>query len=548
MLRAHSSTGSTSMPIRTTTSATRRTSASTPGAKPVFHRADAAQHIVLPIALLACIVVLVLALVMADRVARDSVTRHERTVATDIAISIDHILDGVRSRHPGELDALIGRPCASVSRTLAEVATRLRYLRAVGLVNGGRVTCSSALGPVDVPLDVYTRTPASAGTTLALLEQTPFQRGVPVLAVVRATTPGSGVLYLIEGDYVADMLAYGARFGAATATLSVAGWGGLDQRGRFMPPHPAAAPAGSAITSSAWPFTVSVAASQPYVSQVYRRYRLVCLTIALLVNGLVAAAYLLAMAPRRLLLKAVRHALKRGELHVVYQPIVDVETRRTVGVEALLRWQHPKWGAIGPAAFVPEVESSSILPKITEFVLRTAVSELADLAPSTPLRIAINIAPQDLERPRFVALVAEAIRRLPPGCTLVLEVTERVLLEKNARTTELFAALRATGAKFAIDDFGTHHSNLDLLSRFPFDYVKIDRQFISQLTTGNARLIEGIAALARHYDVTVIAEGVETEEQHRALRAVGVQYAQGFLYHRPQGPENLKRDFAAMPA
>lgn len=499
------------MPIRTTTSATRRTSASTPGAKPVFHRADAAQHIVLPIALLACIVVLVLALVMADRMARDSVTRHERTVATDIAISIDHILDGVRSRHPGELDALIGRPCASVSRTLAEAATRLRYLRAVGLVNGGRVTCSSALGPVDVPLDVYTRTPASAGTTLALLEQTPFQRGVPVLAVVRAATPGSGVLYLIEGDYVADMLAYGARFGAATATLSVA-------------------------------------ASQPYVSQVYRRYRLVCLTIALLVNGLVAAAYLLAMAPRRLLLKAVRHALKRGELHVVYQPIVDVETRRTVGVEALLRWQHPKWGAIGPAAFVPEVESSSILPKITEFVLRTAVSELADLAPSTPLRIAINIAPQDLERPRFVALVAEAIRRLPPGCTLVLEVTERVLLEKNARTTELFAALRATGAKFAIDDFGTHHSNLDLLSRFPFDYVKIDRQFISQLTTGNARLIEGIAALARHYDVTVIAEGVETEEQHRALRAVGVQYAQGFLYHRPQGPENLKRDFAAMPA
>lgn len=100
----------------------------------------------------------------------------------------------------------------------------------------------------------------------------------------------------------------------------------------------------------------------------------------------------------------------------------------------------------------------------------------------------------------------------------------------------------------AIDDFGTHHSNLDLLSRFPFDYVKIDRQFISQLTTGNARLIEGIAALARHYDVTVIAEGVETEEQHRALRAVGVQYAQGFLYHRPQDPENLKRDFAAMPA
>jgi EAL domain-containing protein (putative c-di-GMP-specific phosphodiesterase class I) len=112
----------------------------------------------------------------------------------------------------------------------------------------------------------------------------------------------------------------------------------------------------------------------------------------------------------------------------------------------------------------------------------------------------------------------------------------------------MFAALRATGARFAIDDFGTHHSNLDMLSRFPFDYVKIDRQFISQLTTGNARLIEGIAAVAHHYELKIIAEGVETEEQHRALHAVGIQYAQGYLYQRPQRPRDLKRDFAPMPA
>jgi len=281
---------------------------------------------------------------------------------------------------------------------------------------------------------------------------------------------------------------------------------------------------------------------------VQRHYRLICVTIALLVNGLVAAAYLLAMAPRRLLLKAVRNALKRNEFHVVYQPIVDVDTRRTVGVEALLRWHHPKWGPISPAVFVPQVESSSILPKVTEFVLRTAVSELTTLAPSMPLRIAINVAPKDLERPRFVSVVEEAIRGLPPGFTLVLEVTERILLEKNARTTAMFAALRATGARFAIDDFGTHHSNLDMLSRFPFDYVKIDRQFISQLTTVNARLIEGIAAVAHHYDLKIIAEGVETEEQHRALHAVGIQYAQGYLYQRPQRPTDLKRDFAPMPA
>lgn len=534
--------------MRTTTNATRGTSTPAPGPKPAFQRSGVWPHVVLSVALLICMLVLVLAFVVADRLARESVARHERVVADDIVASVNHILDGIRSRHPDELNALVGRPCSAIFRTLAEVGTHLRYLRAVGLANNGRVTCSSALGPIDVSLDAYLKAPEPGMTAIALLPQTPFQHRVPVLAAFRATAHQSGVLYLVEGDYVADVLAHGTRFGAETATLSIEGTGGLDQHGAFVPPFGAAPAAGSAITSSTWPFTVSVISSQAYVSQVHRQYRLICVTIALLVNGLVAAAYLLAMAPRRLLLKAVRNALNRNEFHVVYQPIVDVDTRRTVGVEALLRWHHPKWGAISPAVFVPQVESSAILPKVTEFVLRTAVSELTALTPSMPLRIAINVAPKDLERARFVSVVEDTIRRLPPGFTLVLEVTERILLEKNARTTAMFAALRATGAKFAIDDFGTHHSNLDMLSRFPFDYVKIDRQFISQLTTGNARLIEGIAALAHHYDLKIIAEGVETEEQHRALHAVGIQYAQGYLYQRPQRPEHLKRDFASMPA
>ncbi|RQZ14854.1 cyclic diguanylate phosphodiesterase [Burkholderia sp. Bp9031] len=548
MLRAHPSTGSICIPMRTTTSATRGTSTPAPGPKPAFQRSGVWPHIVFSIALTICVLVLVLAFVVADRLARESVAQHERVVASDIVISVDRILDGIRSRHPAELNALVGRPCTTIFRTLAEVGTHLRYLRAVALANHGRVTCSSALGPIDVPLDAYLHAPEPGMTAITLLRQTPFQHRVPVLAAFRATASESGVLYLVEGDYVADMLAHGARFGAETATLSIKGAGGIDQHGTFVPPFGAAPTAGSAFASGTWPFTVSVTSSESYVSQVQRHYLLICVTIALLMNGLVVAAYLLAMAPRRLLLKAVRNALKRGEFHVVYQPIVDVETRRTVGVEALLRWHHPKWGAISPAVFVPQIESSSILPKVTEFVLRTAVSELTALTPSMPLRIAINVAPKDLERAHFVSVVEDSIRQLPPGFTLVLEVTERILLEKNARTTEMFAALRTKGAKFAIDDFGTHHSNLDMLSRFPFDYVKIDRQFISQLTTCNARLIEGIAALAHHYDLKIIAEGVETEEQHRALHAVGIQYAQGYLYQRPQRPENLRREFVPMPA
>ncbi|WP_069705919.1 EAL domain-containing protein [Burkholderia seminalis] len=530
--------------MRTTSRATAGMSALIPGSKSVFQRSGTWPRAVFFVAVIVCVLVPACAIVLADRYARDAVTTQERVVANDIVATVNRILDGVRLRHADELTALVGRPCASVFRTLAEVGTRLRYLRAVALVNDGRVMCSSALGAIDLPLDAYSREPEPGATIVTLLRQTPFQRGIPVLAVYRATARGAGVLYLIEGDYVVDALAPSARSGTESATLSIAGSGRLDQQGKFAPESDHAPAGGTTIASQRWPFTVSVAASAQYASHVQGHYRLIGMTIVLLADGLVMAAYLLAMAPRRLLLKAVRHALRRNEFHVVYQPIVDVQTRRTVGVEALLRWQHPKWGVISPAVFIPQVEASTVLPKVTEFVLRTAVSELTALTPSAPLRIAVNIAPKDLERARFVSVVEEAIRALPPGFTLVLEVTERILLEKNARTTEVFNALRSKGAKFAIDDFGTHHSNLDVLSRFPFDYVKIDRQFVAQLNDGGAGLIEGIAAVAQHYDLKIIAEGVETETQHRALHAIGIQYAQGYLYRRPQRAENLKRDFA----
>lgn len=518
----------------------------TPGSKPVFQRSGAWSRVVFFVAVIVCVLVPAFAMMLADRYARDAVTTHERAVANDIVASMDHILDGVRLRHADELTALVGRRCTTIFRTLAEVGTRLRYLRAVGLVNGGRVTCSSALGAIDVPLDAYTheQEPEPGSTIVTLLRQTPFQHGIPVLSVFRATARGAGVLYLIEGDYVADALAHGARSGVETATLSVKGSGRLDEHGTFTPESEPGPAGGSAIASQRWPFIVSVAASTHYASEVRHHYRLIFMTIVLLADGLVIAAYLLAMAPQRLLLKAVRHALRRNEFHVVYQPIVDVQTRKTVGVEALLRWNHPKWGAISPALFIPQVESSTVLPKVTEFVLRTAVSELAALTPSVPLRIAVNVSPKDLECARFVSVVEEAMRSLPPGFTLVLEVTERILLEKNARTTAIFQALRSKGAKFAIDDFGTNHSNLDMLSRFPFDYVKIDRQFIARLSDGGAGLIEGIAAVAHYYGLKIIAEGVETEAEHSALVAIGIQYAQGYLYQWPQRAENLKRDCA----
>lgn len=180
-----------------------------------------------------------------------------------------------------------------------------------------------------------------------------------------------------------------------------------------------------------------------------------------------------------------------------------------------------------------------MLGPVTQFVMTTAVAEMAQRLVAIALHIAVNVASRDLERRDFVAQVQALTARLPAGVTLVLELTERFFLRESGRTAATFNALKAKGVKFAIDDFGTQHSNLELLGRFQFDYVKIDRQFVSQVDRGDAQLIRGIVSVAKHYGLQVIAEGVETESQHLALRAAGVPFAQGYLYQRPVPAEQL---------
>jgi EAL domain-containing protein (putative c-di-GMP-specific phosphodiesterase class I) len=136
---------------------------------------------------------------------------------------------------------------------------------------------------------------------------------------------------------------------------------------------------------------------------------------------------------------------------------------------------------------------------------------------------------------------------LPDDITLVLEVTERFLLQKHPRIEAIFDSLKSHGVRFAIDDFGTHHSNLDLLGRFPFDYVKVDGQFVRQVDRKGCELIRAIAAVSTHYGMEVIAEGVETESQHEALRKLGIPFGQGYYYQRPVPVSQLFVDTTRNP-
>jgi EAL domain-containing protein (putative c-di-GMP-specific phosphodiesterase class I) len=220
---------------------------------------------------------------------------------------------------------------------------------------------------------------------------------------------------------------------------------------------------------------------------------------------------------------------------VHYQPIVAAAGGAIIGVEALVRWNHPTRGDIPPSVFVPLAEQSGMMSQLGEIVLRRA---LADAARWPHLSVAVNLSPVQIRDRWLVDLVAAVIQEteIDPS-RVVLEVTEGVLIDNPQETQARLEALRALGVSVALDDFGTGYSSLSYLQRFPFDRLKIDRAFVASLGTSpsTGAIIQAIVTLGHGLGMKVLAEGVETEEQRVLLRLAGCDEMQGYLFARP-GP------------
>jgi len=226
-------------------------------------------------------------------------------------------------------------------------------------------------------------------------------------------------------------------------------------------------------------------------------------------------------------------ALTRGELHLVYQPIIELRTGRVAKLEALLRWDHPSRGAIAPAVFVPLAEQSGAIVAIGRWVLETACGHLVELGDDARgVSVSVNVSGRQLGDDDFVANVAEvlAVAGLPPE-RLVLEMTESVLIRDVRSGLRMMIRLRAMGVRLAIDDFGTGYSSLSYLSRFPVDYLKIDQSFVAALGTGDAEsiLVRTIVEMGRSLGLDTIAEGIEETVQLDLLRSLGASLGQGYL-------------------
>ncbi|WP_441237234.1 bifunctional diguanylate cyclase/phosphodiesterase [Bradyrhizobium sp. 930_D9_N1_4] len=238
---------------------------------------------------------------------------------------------------------------------------------------------------------------------------------------------------------------------------------------------------------------------------------------------------------RRLLEMDLRAALQRNEFEVYYQPIRDVVSDRVVAFEALLRWNHPHRGLIAPINFIPLAEETGLIVQLGEFVLRSACAHAATWPDDVD--VAVNLSPIQFKSPNLIATVTEALAASAlQARRLELEITESVLLQNSEATLTTLHELRAMGVRISLDDFGTGYSSLSYLRSFPFDKIKIDRSFVSELATreDSMAIIRAVTGLGRSLGIVTTAEGVENDAQLELLRREGCTQAQGYLFSKPR--------------
>lgn len=242
----------------------------------------------------------------------------------------------------------------------------------------------------------------------------------------------------------------------------------------------------------------------------------------------------------------LRLALERGELRVFYQPQVCARTNRILGLEALVRWQHPERGLLYPGDFLDLAEETKLISQLSEQVLDQACRDVGQWVRSghRDLRLAVNLSPIEVEHPRFVETLMERVNanQFPPG-NLEIEITENVIMNDLEQISQKLRELADFGVRIAIDDFGTGYSSLNYLHRLPIHTLKVDQSFVQAIRSGadDACIVNAIVAMAHGLKLEIVAEGVETGKQLEYLRSLGCQQVQGFFYGPAQPASDISK-------
>jgi EAL domain-containing protein (putative c-di-GMP-specific phosphodiesterase class I) len=245
---------------------------------------------------------------------------------------------------------------------------------------------------------------------------------------------------------------------------------------------------------------------------------------------------------RRILETDLRQAINDDGFEVYYQPCLSLQDNKITGCEALLRWRHPQRGMISPAEFVPIAEETGLINSLGEWVLTTACTEAASWPGN--IRLAVNVSPVQFKSGTLALKVIAALAASGLAASrLELEITEAVLIRDDDAALAVLHQLRAIGVRIALDDFGTGYSSLSYLQRFPFDKIKIDRCFVTDIAEpeGSSCIVQAVVNIAAERRMTTTAEGVETEQQRDLLRALGCSEMQGYLFSAPKPAAEVRQ-------
>jgi EAL domain-containing protein (putative c-di-GMP-specific phosphodiesterase class I) len=241
-----------------------------------------------------------------------------------------------------------------------------------------------------------------------------------------------------------------------------------------------------------------------------------------------------AVVERRQIEADLKLALERSEFELFYQPIMDAPTRRVVGCEALIRWRHPTQGLVPPLTFIPVAEEAGLIDQLGAWVIRQACQDAASWP--CDLWVAVNCSARQFRSGQLPRTIAAALTDSGlDAARFEIEITESMLMQRDAETTRQLGEIRALGVSIAIDDFGTGYSSLSYLRDFPVDCVKIDRSFLSSLDQGesSSMIIKAIVAMAGAFGMRTIAEGVEHQWQLDTVASLGCNEVQGYLIGKP---------------
>jgi sensor c-di-GMP phosphodiesterase-like protein len=498
--------------------------------------------VTLGVVILAVASPIVTAIYIANRQAVNAETDRALAYANDAVRRSDMTADQMAAGI-GELLAAQGNdPCSPTNVALMRrIDVASSYIQSIGHIVGDRIVCSSidTIGSFDVgPVDIV----QPSGVKLRVNVELPFARGTTFLVVEQ-----NGYAAIIHKNLPIDVTV-GDGDEVALAVVTEPGAHVLTSHGVIRPEWVAKLAGNSQTTfidadsivaavSSPTHFIGAVAAL-PTLQLRQRVWATALFVVPIgVIAGVVLALAVLYLGRSQLAMPAViRSALRHNEFFLVYQPIVDLSTGVWVGAEALIRWRRDGGEEIRPDLFIQVAEDSGLIKQVTARVVELIGRDAAGFFRRRPdFHLALNLSPADLEDEKTVDLIKGLMRSTGASAgNLTVEATERRLIDPEA-SRRIFHELRAAGIRIAIDDFGTGYSSLSYLESLEVDCLKIDKSFVDTLGTRAATsyVVPHIIEMGKSLNLTLVAEGVETEDQAKILRARGVQLAQGWYFARP---------------